>query len=66
MITEAEAKTKWCPYQRSALVREESCIASECMAWRWVNVEALGRDELINEAAHYGPLGYCGAFGNPQ
>jgi hypothetical protein len=46
MLTEDEAKTKWCPMQRhseqgvgGAYNRPTSggfgCIASDCMTWRW-------------------------------
>lgn len=30
LLTEEEAKKKWCPE-----TGEEKCIASGCMAWRW-------------------------------
>ena len=49
MMTEAEAKKKWCPHIRITTGVHDSmsitnrcdtptmtdCIASECMAWRW-------------------------------
>jgi hypothetical protein len=62
-LTEAEAKTKWCPFARVALFprdqafgpawnrlrtddaqstypSEARCIASACMAWRWVGTKS--------------------------
>lgn len=40
MYTEEEAKTKWCPYNKgemdSKLRTFQSCIALECMMWKWV------------------------------
>ncbi len=51
IVTEAEARKKWCPKARWALGAEDNnagnrfsndnnpescrCISSECMAWRW-------------------------------
>jgi hypothetical protein len=68
MLTEADAKAKWCPLSMrpdtstSATNRRDdgsapfgcSCIASACMAWRWKN-ERDGAQRV----------GFCGAFGNP-
>lgn len=64
MMTETEAKTKWCPFARLVLANDASkvelnqtafnrvckndgtplsapvqCIASACMAWRWIESE---------------------------
>ena len=70
MMTEDEAKTKWCPMVRLAplganesyrystnrmndrirgIVREARCIASDCMAWRWIDRGGSRQDG-----------GYCG------
>lgn len=52
MMTEDEAKTKWCPhavpahwsFNEANIVRDASqtsseclCLASRCMSWRWVH-----------------------------
>lgn len=36
LVTEEEARTKWCPETRSGIFSGEQtlCIASKCMAWR--------------------------------
>ena len=65
ILTEDEARTKWCPAFRISYGGEGSdphdnrgdtpgnngrCIASRCMAWRWSG-EAIG---------------YCGLSGKPE
>ena len=58
-MTEDEAKTKSCPKTLEsyeglgsfASTIGSPCIASECMAWRWINPD--------NEA----PEGFCGLAG---
>jgi hypothetical protein len=67
-MTEDEAKTKWCPHVRGLAAsvgaaanrtldggrhRSADCIASACMAWRWINPDS--------EA----PEGFCGLAGRP-
>ena len=56
ILTEEEAKNKWCPYQgtgeaaRSANSVVYRCIASDCMAWRWSTPEEVkGNTEYMNE-----------------
>ena len=67
MLTEDEAKTKWCPEVRFADtasngiisnrdmgVRHEYCIASQCMAWCWDD-----RADVVY-GADIRRVGYCG------
>lgn len=71
ILTEAEAKERWCPLVRvfdtegdkviSANRSLEgvpigSCIASACMAWRLAHKDGPDGSER----------GYCGAFGMPR
>jgi hypothetical protein len=76
-MTENEARKKWCPHGRvyssnGAFNRTENravdgpskCIASDCMAWRWI------KDPLIEFVANGQPVpdytgehGYCGLSG---
>ncbi len=63
LYTEDEALKKWCPYVRKAYLNGElfhgtpTCIAAECMAWRF------GKDE---NPQFQKAKGYCGAFGRPE
>ncbi len=56
IYTEEEAKKKLCP----SLVSKDDCIASECMAWRYV--ETLNPKTLL----HVQVAGYCGLGGKPE
>jgi len=66
IITEKEAKTKWCPMARLSEMggtlnrcgpeASLQCIASDCMAWRLAHKDAADGTER----------GYCGAFGTPR
>ncbi len=72
-MTEAEAKTKWCSMARHTKDNEgsfhttngqksggfQTCIASNCMAWRW-NDMANGIPYDRQTAT-----GYCGLAGRP-
>lgn len=81
MFTEEEAKTKWCPWARTAWAFDDvrngifvtanrgtteddcRCIASECMAWRWIY-----RFEHVEtgEGTHHDPKqGFCGLSTKP-
>lgn len=59
ILTEAEAKERWCPYLIPDEVQPEAafnCIASKCMAWRLAHKDGPDGQER----------GYCGAFGIPR
>ena len=77
-MTEAEAKTKWCPFVRATPVDNDEypggwiqrpdglaslqCIGSDCMAWRW----GEKRWNRKAEASEPDPeSGYCGLAGKP-
>jgi hypothetical protein len=56
MLTEEEAKNRWCPLTAGADPEDErgrSCIASQCMAWRWVLDYSDGEPRQTDK-------GYCG------
>ena len=71
ILTEAEAKTKWCRHVRTGLTAgmavnhhvggdvhdETRCIATGCMAWRWM---------YSPESEEVEPRGYCGDAGRPS
>mgnify|MGYP000505886524 CR=1 FL=1 len=73
MLTEEEARKKWCPASRASnanltagVNRRPSnkvdpdcyCIASDCMAWRW--------QPAYPPAAKDERQGFCGLAGAPQ
>jgi hypothetical protein len=58
MMTEAEAKKKWCPAAQE-LDRMANCLASGCMAWRWYVTAVDDKDNDIHDH------GYCGLAGKP-
>ena len=69
-MTENEAREKLCPFRTenvvdwntdrgTVLVGSANCIASDCMAWRWEDVEFdLPEPPLPSELE-----GYCGLAG---
>lgn len=71
MHTEEEARAKWCPFDRSYLMRDLSvdtgemrCIASNCMAWRVREIRNAASDDT--EEAYGKKVGYCGLAGKPE
>lgn len=78
-LTEAEAASKWCPHSRQSDVGHwpytthgaYRCIASECMAWRWVPPEPYRPSPnmwhyLANKhrpSPQRQPRGFCGLAG---
>ena len=80
MMTEAEARKKWCPHIRISGTDRQSamtnrcdtptmtcCIASECMAWRWGPSTRWEHDADGNptKAILEDSRGYCGLGGKP-
>lgn len=60
MLTESEAKTKWCPLYRHNDIEDEvrggsNCIASDCAFWRWSHQDHNGI-----------PTGFCGGATLPK
>ena len=73
--TEEEAKTKWCPfarltdgavrggtYNRTGPAADLNCIASACMAWRWIEP---AKDQNRWQPVVLPKYGYCGLAGTP-
>lgn len=79
--SEADARTKWCPFSRidnTASNRPNSgpnadtgagwppCVASACMAWRWVETHIHDPDNPKGDLIVSGDThGYCGLAGDP-
>lgn len=76
--TEDEARKKWCPFARviddlsgaasSARLRDGTvkCIASECMAWRWIDVtEQNDNPTVADRTVKSSVRGFCGLAGQP-
>lgn len=77
LLTEQEARQKWCPYTH-ILEDEHStryanrelapgivacrCIASDCMAWRWPEGDA---EKSTDNEEDYPRVGFCGLAGKP-
>lgn len=70
-MTEQEARSKWCPMVRNnwhgtstnrgdrGSIETCSCIASDCMMWRWNRkLTDVNSEEKFTE-------GYCGLGGKP-
>jgi hypothetical protein len=76
-LTETEARTKWCPFVRFVLdsqgfaagnrfdgARHSLCIASECMAWRFLG--AAPTTQMTAEGKPIESRGFCGLAGRPS
>ena len=35
LVTEKDAKTKWCPMVRAVIDGQDRCMGRSCMFWRW-------------------------------
>jgi len=66
-MTEQEAKTKWCPMVRHVTTNGcnssgfETCIASDCMMWRYKTNGQMGYDRNPDDICL--ASGYCGLGG---
>jgi hypothetical protein len=59
LVTEEEAKKKWCPFSRAV-----RCLASECMAWRrFPQGENYSENLSTGERTYLEPVGFCGLAG---
>ncbi len=72
MLTEEKAKTKLCcgPLGTWTAPYENRCIASSCMAWRWVMISQSARGAIIGDNGDLEwegrtPIGYCGLARKP-
>jgi hypothetical protein len=52
MLSEGEAKFKFCPLLKTRDDKMKMCMGSQCMLWRWTDEESREK-------------GYCGVAGKP-
>lgn len=70
IFTEADARVMTCPVTRSVQpiagvqIQDSPCLASRCMAWRWMetNISPTPGADLEPSPDTYG---YCGLAGSP-
>ena len=60
IVTEEEAKTKWCPQTTEGVSTELNCVGSKCM-W-WVPVDNMTRPTKRPDESEWVAAGYCGAI----
>jgi hypothetical protein len=67
MVTEEEAKKRWCPMDRHVNQAAKcstntncGCVGSNCMLWRWVGKKVKKHEEGVPA------VGYCGLAGIPE
>ena len=53
LLTESDAKFKYCPLLKTRDDKMKFCLGSMCMLWRYASLERTGADDL----------GLCGAAG---
>ena len=68
-FTPEEAIDKWCPHARPGMrdapgMPDVNCLASDCMAWRWVRTH-VAKDNHPTLSATEDKYGYCGLAGDP-
>lgn len=58
IVTEKQAADKWCPMGRDREDHYTACIASGCMAWRWIPLMAddAWSAAVVKAAAEIGDL----------
>lgn len=56
LVTNAEAVTKYCPFQFASGIGAKTCFNVECMAWKRYGRIPTTREEM----------GYCGLAGEPS
>jgi hypothetical protein len=54
LLSESDAKFKYCPLLKTKDDKMKFCLGSMCMLWRWADLAKAGADEE----------GYCGAAGS--
>jgi len=76
-MTEDEAKTKWCPMVRYAVLDNDAfdnraelskpnrCIASSCMMWRTIEIKSEKSGDYVTVTVFPEGSGYCGLAGKP-